>query len=139
MSFKEHRGYISALDLSDGTLFTLGLLCVLHAPRQPAILCIEEPETGLHPRLLRWLFDHFMELAYPPEGTPPVQVLISTHSPYLVDFFGNMQDCIQIFGQSEGRTQISALSTLQREKLHLSPETDEPVGHLWASGLYESL
>lgn len=49
MSFQGHRGYISAPDLSDGTMFTLGLLCLAFAPTRPAVLCIEEPETGLHP------------------------------------------------------------------------------------------
>lgn len=139
MSFRGHRGYISALDFSDGTLFTLGLLCIMHGPKRPAVLCVEEPETGLHPRRLRWLFDHLMGVAYPPEGQSPTQVVLSTHSPYLVDFFSNMQECVQVFEQSEGRTLISPLTTLQKDKLHLSPETDEPIGHLWATGLYESL
>jgi len=49
MSFRGHRGYISALDLSDGTLFTLGMLCMMRGSRRPAVLCIEEPETGCIP------------------------------------------------------------------------------------------
>ena len=139
MSFRGHRGYISALDLSDGTLFTLGMLCMMRGSRRPAVLCIEEPETGLHPRRLRWLFDHLMALAYPAEGETPTQVFLSTHSPYLVDFFGEMQECVQVFEQSEGRTRVSPLTRLQEEGLHLTPEPDEPIGRLWATGLYESL
>ncbi len=140
MSFRGQRGYISARDLSDGTVFTLGLLAVIHGSRlSPAVLCIEEPEAGLHPRRLRWLFDQLMGLAYPPEGREPTQVILSTHSPYLVDFFGSLQDCVQIFEQADGRTVVSPLPVLQKEKLHLPPEADEPIGHLWATGLYESL
>ncbi len=139
MSFRGHRGYISAPDFSDGTLFTLGLLCVMLGPKRPGVLCIEEPETGLHPGRLRWLFDHLTELAYPPNGQEPAQVILSTHSPYLVDFFGNMQESVQVFEQSEGRTVVFPLPTLQRDRLHVSPEADEPIGHLWATGLYERL
>ncbi len=139
MSFRGHRGFIAAPDLSDGTMFTLGLLSVMLAPQRPALLCIEEPETGLHPRRLRWLFDQFMELAYPSDGKEPTQVVLSTHSPYLVDFFSDMQGCVHVFDQSEGRSRVASLADLQKDKLHLSPESDEPIGQLWATGLYESL
>ena len=80
-----------------------------------------------------------MALAYPAEGETPTQVFLSTHSPYLVDFFGEMQECVQVFEQSEGRTRVSPLTRLQEEGLHLTPEPDEPIGRLWATGLYESL
>jgi predicted ATPase len=139
MSFKGQRGYITAPDLSDGTLLTLGLLCIIHGPNRPSMLCIEEPETGLHPRRLRWLFDHFMNMAYPSQGQTPTQVLLSTHSPYMVDFFGNMQECVQVFDQRQGRTQVAPLTKIQKEQLHQQPDSDEPIGHLWAAGLYENL
>ena len=71
MSFDGHRGYVAAPDLSDGTVFTLGLLAIVHSLKKPAMLCIEEPETGLHPGRLRWLFDRFMGLAYPDDGQTP--------------------------------------------------------------------
>jgi hypothetical protein len=139
LSFAGHRGYIAAPDLSDGTLFTLGLLCIIHGPKRPAVLCIEEPETGLHPRRLRWLFDHLMALAHPSAGEPPIQIVLSTHSPYFLNLFDNMQECVQIFEQRLGRTQVSPLATIQAERLHQEAELDEPIGHLWATGLYESL
>ncbi|MBI4609674.1 MAG: AAA family ATPase [Candidatus Rokubacteria bacterium] len=137
MSFSGYRGYIAAPDLSDGTMFTLGMLCIAASPRRPAVLCIEEPETGLHPRRLRWLFDRFMELAYPPEGQPRTQMILSTHSPYLVDFFKDMLDAVKVVEQKEGRSRIMSLTEIQKEKLRYEPETGESIGHLWASGLYE--
>ena len=49
-TFRDHHGYIAAPDISDGTMLTLGMLCILGAPQKPRVVCIEEPETGLHPR-----------------------------------------------------------------------------------------
>ena len=139
MAFQGYRGYIAAPDLSDGTLFTLGLLCIGAAQPRPELICIEEPEAGLHPRRLRWLFERFVELAYPKEGPGATQIVLSTHSPYLVDMFSDMTDAVQIAEQIDGRTKISSLEEIQTEKLHRSSHSGEPIGRNWARGLYEGL
>jgi len=140
MSFYGQRGYIAAPDLSDGTLLTLGLLCLIHGPKRPALLCIEEPEAGLNPRRLRWLFDRFLGLAYPDAGTKPTQLVFSTHSPWLIDLFGEeFQNSVLLVEQNEGRSQVQRLVDIQRNRLHQEPEPNEPIGHLWATGVYEDL
>jgi predicted ATPase len=137
MSFKGHNGYIAAPDLSDGTMFTLGLLCLIHQPKRPAVLCVEEPETGLHPKRLRWLFDRFASLAFPEEGES-TQVCLSTHSPYLVDLFRDMPEAVQLVEQSSGRSRVRPLSNIQAV-LHVASEPGEAIGHEWATGLFEGL
>lgn len=140
MSFRGHKGYIAAPDLSDGTLLTLGLLSLVHGPQRPEVLCIEEPETGLNPRRLRWLFDRFVSLAYPDEGVEPTQVIFSTHSPWLIDLFDDMQESILLVEQDQGRSYVKSLIDIQRDKLHQDgPSSDDPVGYLWAAGVYEGL
>jgi predicted ATPase len=139
MSFHGQRGYIAAPDLSDGTLLTLGLLSLVHGPRRPALLCIEEPEAGLNPGRLRWLFDRFVSLAYPREGSEATQVIFSTHSPWLIDLFDEMQDSVLLVEQDHGRSRVKPLIDLQRDKLHQQASSDEPIGHLWATGVYEGL
>jgi predicted ATPase len=136
-NFQEQRGYITAPDMSDGTMFTLGMLCILSAPQKPAVLCIEEPETGLHPRRLRWLFDKFLALAYPPEGQVPTQVLLTTHSPSYVDLFKDMLPSIQVVEQQDGRTRITPLPDIL-QRLHIS-QKQEGIGYQWATGLFEGL
>ncbi|MGC8638774.1 MAG: AAA family ATPase [Isosphaeraceae bacterium] len=61
---------------------------MVHGPRRPALLCIEEPEAGLNPRRLRWLFDRFLGIAHPDEAAEATQVMFSTHSPWLINLFG---------------------------------------------------
>lgn len=138
MSFNGQRGYISAPDLSDGTMFSLGLLCLCHSPSPPAILCIEEPETGLHPARLRWLFERLTKLAYPGDNRDPTQVFFSTHSPYLVDFFGDQQECVQLVRRGDGRSTVAVLPTV-REDLHLDSCNRNSIGHDWAMGLYDEV
>jgi predicted ATPase len=139
MAFQGYRGYIAAPDLSDGTLFTLGLLCIGAAQPRPELMCIEEPEAGLHPRRLRWLFERFVELAYPKEGQGATQIVLSTHSPYLVDMFSDMTDAVQIVEQIDGRTKIISLEEIETAKLHRGSHSGKPIGRNWARGLYEGL
>jgi predicted ATPase len=137
-NFKEQRGYITAPDLSDGTMFTLGMLCLLNAPHKPEVLCIEEPETGLHPRRLRWLMEKFVALAYPPIGQAPTQIVLTTHSPSFVDLFKDMLPSIEVVEQREGRTKITPLQDIL-QNLRMSDKGDEGIGYQWATGLFEGL
>jgi len=81
---------IPAGDLSQGTLLALGILTIAYLPDPAPIVGFEEPDRGLHPRLLRDVRDALYRLAYPKdygESRPPVQVVATTHSPYMVDLF----------------------------------------------------
>lgn len=135
---REQRGYIAAPDVSDGTMFTLGMLCIMNAPHKPNVICIEEPETGLHPRRLRWLFEKLVALAYPPAGQVPTQVLLTTHSPSYVDLFKDMLPSVQVVEHQEGRARITALPEIL-QRLHSSQENGEGIGYQWATGLFEGL
>jgi len=137
-NFYGQRGYIAAPDMSDGTMFTLGMLSILNAPQKPDILCIEEPETGLHPRRLRWLFEKFVALAYPAAGEAPTQVVLTTHSPSYVDLFKDMLPSVQVVEQREGRAKITPLPEIL-QRLHISEEKEEAIGYQWATGLFEGL
>jgi len=137
-NFEEQRGYTTAPDLSDGTMFTLGMLCILNAPHKPEVLCIEEPETGLHPRRLRWLMEKFVALAYPPIGQVPTQILLTTHSPSFVDLFRDMLPSIQVVEQREGRTKITPLPDIL-QNLRISDTGEEGIGYQWATGLFQGL
>jgi hypothetical protein len=131
MTFKDQRGYVNSPDLSDGTLFTLGLLAITRADKLPRLLCIEEPETGLHPRRLRWLFDRFVELAYPNDGqAEAVQVILTSHSPHLVDLFKDMQASVSVVEQDNGRTKITSLLDVKNGPPACSRASDMKVGLL---------
>src|SRR5262249_6723343 len=79
-----------AADLSHGTLFALAFLTLAYLPNPPSIICFEDPDHGIHPRLLRDIRDSMYRLAYPKEygeSREPIQVIATTHSPYMLDLF----------------------------------------------------
>lgn len=84
LQFNE-RGYVDplyALDMSDGTLKMFAYLLLLEDPEPAPLIGIEEPENGLHHQLLEPLAEEMKR--YASMGGGP-QIILTTHSPYLVD------------------------------------------------------
>ena len=85
---QDNRAFSSYV-LSDGTLRLLALITLKNDPHYRGMLCLEEPENGVHPlrlkdlaQLLRALATDFSD---PGQAMEPLrQVLINTHSPALV-------------------------------------------------------
>lgn len=73
---------IPAHAISEGTMLTLGLLTVLMNPNQPNLVLLDDIEQGLHPKAQRELIAVFKEII---KANPNLQIIFSTHSPYIVD------------------------------------------------------
>lgn len=101
------------VQLSDGTLRVFGILLALYQQPPPPLLVIEEPEQTVHPGVLPALAEAFKEAA---ERT---QIIITTHSPHLVDQFD--PDCIRVAWSKDGLTRISRVkySQIESVKRHL--------------------
>jgi len=81
--------YLPARALSDGTLRFLALAVLGQDPDVHGLLCMEEPENGIHPARMESMVDLVRDLAVDPEEAPGVdnplrQVMVNTHSPYFV-------------------------------------------------------
>ncbi len=90
--------------LSDGTVRLLAYLALLLGDRSVSLACLEEPDRGLHPRLMLHLADILRQMVAPTssEGEQDVlapQVLIATHSPEFLDCFDlrEEQDYLQVY------------------------------------------
>jgi predicted ATPase len=75
---------LPAAQASDGLLLVLAYLTLLYSPEPPCVLLIEEPENGIHPQRLKDVLKVLKELIHDQDRT---QVLLTTHSPYVVDQF----------------------------------------------------
>lgn len=78
-----------ASSLSDGTLRFLALVVLKHMPTGQRLICLEEPENGIHPQrippILQLLRDLAVNTKEPDsESNPLRQVIINTHSPLVV-------------------------------------------------------
>jgi predicted ATPase len=81
--------FLPARALSDGTLRFLAL-CIIHQdPTMKGLLCMEEPENGIHPERMPAMVDLVRDLAVDPNAAPgddnPLrQVIVNSHSPTFV-------------------------------------------------------
>ncbi len=75
---------IRAAQASDGLLLVLAYLTLLHLPNPPRVILVEEPENGIHPKRLGEIMKILRQLI---ERQNRTQILMTTHSPYLLDLF----------------------------------------------------
>jgi predicted ATPase len=95
--------------ISDGTLRILGILLALYQTPHPSLMVIEEPEQTVNPALLAVLADAFRECS---ERT---QILITSHSPHLVDLFPT--ENIRVVTMQDGETRIAKIRASQQEAI----------------------
>lgn len=129
------RHKIAAQDLSSGTLMTLGLLAITHGETAPRLIGIEEPELGIHPRLLRNVRDALFRMAYPADNgsdVPPRQVIVTTHSPYLLDLFRDVPECVVVAERGDAGVEFTRLTDRSDLDEILS---SGPLGDSWYSGV----
>lgn len=98
------------VQLSDGTLRLFGILLAAYQLPRPKLLVIEEPEQTIYPGALAVLADVFKEVGR------STQVLITTHSPHLVQFFDPSQ--IRVTVMHDGMTQIRPIHPHQMEAVN---------------------
>ena len=124
--FHEHslRHAVPAERLSDGTLRYLCLLAVLCHPNPPPVVCLEEPELGLHPDIIPEVARLLVE------ASTRTQLFVTTHSDILVDALSHVPEAIIVCEKSEGATQLRRL-----DEQELKPWLEKyRLGELWTSG-----
>jgi len=85
--FHEKRGAkVYASEASDGLLLFLAHLTVAYAYGDVGVVLVEEPETGVNPHRLRAIVELLRAISRGALGSPPVQVIATSHSPYLLDW-----------------------------------------------------
>lgn len=118
---------IPVAELSEGTRLVLTILTIIYQENPPSVICLEEIDRGMHPRL----FEQVVQLCFDMtrrEGGP--QIIATTHNPYLVDQFKDHEEAVVIVEKENGETTFTTLAERLR---HLQPD-EEPLGSLWYSG-----
>jgi predicted ATPase len=125
--FIEEKGLrdpLPATRVSDGTLRYLCLLTVLCHPEPPRVICIEEPEIGLHPDALRRLGELMVE------ASGRTQLIVTTQSDALVSALTDHPEAVLICERDETGTHMRRLDP---ERLAKWIE-DYQLGDLWRMG-----
>ncbi|MDI9365520.1 MAG: AAA family ATPase [Flavobacterium sp.] len=126
-------------ELSEGVLYFLCILCIVNQPNPPKYLFIEEPETGIHPRRIKEVIDLIRQLSIEKD----IQVIMTTHSPLVVDLFANEPESIHVFEMKDGFTEIKNLKTdildpinkeLEESGIEPRKDYDTTLGQQWVYG-----
>jgi predicted ATPase len=115
---------ISAVRLSDGTLRWLALLTILLHDAPPPLVCIEEPELGLHPDIIAPLAELLRE------ASQRMQLIVTTHSDALVSELTDIPESVIVCEKENGST---TLKRLERKQLAAWLKTYS-LGRLWRKG-----
>ncbi|NQT34687.1 AAA family ATPase [bacterium] len=121
------------IHMSEGTLRVLGILLALYQAGHHSVICIEEPEAIVHPAVMEVLVQAMLEVAH------ERQIILTTHSPDILDFKYIKAENIRIVTSKHSQTRIATVSDsskkIIREHLstpgellridELNPDTDE--------------
>jgi predicted ATPase len=115
---------IPATRLSDGTLRYLCLLCVLLHPDPPSLVCIEEPELGVHPDILPRIGEMLVG------ASERTQLIVTTHSDVLVSALSETPESVIV---CERDIKGTNLKRLEKDQLK-SWLKDYSLGEIWRMG-----
>lgn len=115
---------IPAARLSDGTLRYLCLLTILLHPEPPPLICIEEPELGLHPDIIPKVADLLVE------ASQRTQLIVTTHSETLVSRLSEIPESVVVCERDDRGTRLQRLAP-DKMKAWLERYS---LGDLWSMG-----
>ena len=125
--FVHERGLkqpVPATRLSDGLLRYLCLLSVLCHPEPPPLVCMEEPELGLHPDVLPRIAELLVD------ASQRMQLVVTTHSDVLVSALSETVGAIVVCERDEGGSRLRRLDPEE-----LGAWLDQySLGELWRMG-----
>lgn len=118
---------LSLADLSDGTLrfIAWATLCVMPLP--PTMICIDEPDQGVHPRTLPIMAGLFEK------ASRRTQVILATHASYFLSQFDFQNIAVMkkdsgksvFINISDSKTLLDNLEDFGRDELEKMHRTDE--------------
>lgn len=116
MSFSQEWGEgkkltFDAFSMSDGNLRSLGLIMAVFQKPSPSVLVIEEPEATIHPGALGAVLDLIRRAA------KTMQVVVTTHSPELLDAKWITDNNLRIVSWQEGASHLLMPSAATREAM----------------------
>jgi predicted ATPase len=129
LRWKSLNASISATNLSDGTLRFIMLAAILSNPEPGELIAIDEPETGLHPRM----FPIIAELAM--DAAQRSQVILTTHSPEFLDAFRTEAPTTTVAELVDGETHLSVVNPGELERFL----KEYSLGSLFTSGELEAI
>jgi predicted ATPase len=119
---------LSATQISEGTLLTLGLLTAIHGVNKPGILLLDDLDRALHPKAQREL----IELLRGVQTTnPEIQIIATTHSPYMLDCM-KPEEVRMTYLNEDGSTGSTACDALNHHPDFEKWKETFDAGEMWS-------
>ena len=133
VKYTDRREMVPSVRLSSGMLIYIGLIALVSTPNRPPVLMIEEPENGLTPQAVNAFYEAVRRLATSDDPNDQSQVLLSSHSPFVIceAWNGEDRDFIHQVRVTDGKAVVRKFSTVIEELgIHLAKDANGQRTHL---------
>lgn len=121
---------IHAEQASDGAILFLGFLALMSTPHPPTLLLLEEPEKGIYPKRLAEVIEVIRTMRRRPADRPVPQIILTTHSPYLLSAFSPEE--VTLLSRENGTGPVRARALRDAPHIHERLADDQfYLGELW--------
>lgn len=118
--------------LSEGVLYFLALLAIIHQPNPPHLFMLEEPEKGVHPRRIKEIIELIFQIA----KDKNIRIILTTHSPFVVDEFADVPEGVHIVDKIDKSTQVK---NLKRDFIDKEEGKEDKIDYLSSLGEHWSI
>jgi len=119
---------LPADNASTGVRLLLTFVALAYHPTPPRVILLEEPETGVHPRRLKDIVTLIRQITEGDHGEYPAQVILTTHSPYLLNFINLETDQVLVFRRNTDGSRTAEAVDAERLKVFLD---EFSLGEVW--------
>lgn len=120
--------------VSDGTVLLTAFLTLQFQDPPLTLLAIEEPERGLHPYLLEQLVGFLRKLSRGEIGKAPIQVVLATHSPELLEYLEPQEVRFVERSSEDGSTVVRSIPSDDPDWPRYFEEYRRSLREAWLSG-----
>ena len=121
---------------STGVRLLIAFVALAFHPTPPRVILLEEPESGVHPRRLKDILHILREITQGKYGERAAQVILTTHSPYLLDHVDLETDQVLVFRREEDGSRSVEPADPERLKVFLD---EFKLGEVWFNQEEEGL
>lgn len=130
----EGRNYLSGYDASEGALYVLFMAVLIHHPKSPPVLAVDNFDHALNPRLAKALTRKLCEWISAHQDR---QVLLTSHNPLVLDGLPLRNDGVRLFTverSNKGKTVVRRVEV--GEELLKRAEEGVPLSQQWVMGTF---
>jgi predicted ATPase len=113
---------------SAGDRLLLVFVALAYHPSPPKVILLEEPETGIHPSRLAEVIGLLREITESKHCGHSAQVIVTTHSPYVLDLVNPEKDQVLVFRRQEDGSCTAEPADTERLKIFLD---EFKLGEVW--------